>query len=557
MNRTWKFAFLWSIGAATLLPTRLWSQETQLVAMSDGVRLSTNVYLPDGKGPWPVELERTPYGKANGDVKNLSASVTADGWVLVIQDTRGRGASEGANVPFEADGWGVKHDGADTIRWIAGQPWCDGHVVTCGASALGIAQLMLAGTGVRPLSAQYIQVAGSSSYAGIYRQGVFRKAMIEGWIQRFKFDPSTLRVWTSHPGYDDYWMQRDLARRYPFADSPAVHEGGWFDIFTQGTLDSFEGYNEDGGPHARGRQRLIMGPWTHMIGSDHAGQLTFPNANAIPAAVGKPLAWFDYTVKGANGGIGNESPVTYYVMGDTTDPRAPGNFWRSAERWPRPEARPTPLFLHADHSAGFAPSSGDAATLPWTSDPDHPVPTIGGPQLPGSVVAPGPMDQAEVEARPDVLVFTSDPLPEPMEVTGRIAAKIWISSDAPDTDVIVRLCIVGANGKSYNLAEGAIRARYWRSLREEHLLEPGKIYPLEIDLWSTSVVFNRGNRIRVDVASTSAPGYEVNPDNGLPLRVPGASRLARNLIHLGPAYPSQIVLPVAPYLAPGAGRPNR
>jgi len=519
--------------------------------MSDGVRLSTDTYLPEGNGPWPVALIRTPYGKDK--VYEISPERwTKDGWVLVVQDTRGRGASEGANLAFEADGWAANHDGSDTIKWIAAQPWFDGHIVTFGASALGIAQLLTVGTGVGPVAAQYIQIATPSLYSGIFRQGVFRKTLVEDWLRISEYDPTTLKQWTSHPSYDGFWALRDLTPHYNLADAPSVHEGGWFDIFTQATIDTFEGFNEHGGPHARGTQHLIMGPWTHSIQNDQAGQLTFPGASVCPCGAGHPLAWFDHIVKGTHKGMGTELPVTYYVMGDTTDKQAPGNFWRESDRWPRPDAVPMPLFLNADHTAGFSAPPATDASLAWDSDPSHPVPTVGGPELPGTSLAAGPMDQEKVEGRPDVLVFTSEPLPSPLEVTGRLTANLWVSSDAPDTDFIVRLCIVGADGKSYNLAEGAIRARYWQSLSEEHLLEHGKVYALKIDLWSTSIVFNRGNRIRVQIASTSAPGYEVNPNNGLPLKAAGESRIAHNVIHLSAGYPSQLVLPVAPFLPPAS-----
>jgi putative CocE/NonD family hydrolase len=180
------------------------------------------------------------------------------------------------------------------------------------------------------------------------------------------------------------------------------------------------------------------------------------------------------------------------------------------------------------------------------------VPSVGGPELSATGLAAGPMDQAAVETRPDVLVFTTDPFPAPLEIDGRITARLWIGSDAPDTDIVVRMCLIGANGRSYNIAEGAIRARFWRSLREEHLLEKGKVYPVSVDLWSTSIIFNRGNRIRVDVASSSYPAYEVNPNNGLPLGVPGPSRVAHNRVFLSRAFPSELVLPVAPFRDDGA-----
>ena len=518
-------------------------KRTQLVPMSDGIRLETDLYLPDGPGPWPVLLMRTPYPKAAPNFANDGQNYTKKGWVFIAQDTRGRFNSEGANFAFEADGWAANHDGTDTVAWIAAQPWCNGKIATGGASALGITQLFLAGAGSPPLATQHITVGTPSLYDAAYRQGVFRRATMEDWVKASGFDPGTLRLWTSHSAYDDFWAKRNLEGRYHLVDVPALHYGGWFDIFAQGTLNAFTGYNEQGGPRARGHQRLLMGPWTHATGQEKAGQLTFPLANKAPTRARHLSAWINQTVLGADEGIAAEPPVIYYVMGDTTDPKAPGNFWRKTDRWPRADATPTAFYLQANHVLGRDIPAGDGS-LAYDYNPADPAPTVGGPWL---TLPPGPMDQAKVEARPDVLIFTTEPLAAPMEVTGRITARLWISSDAPDTDFFVRLCIIGADQKSYNIAEGAIRARFWKTLREENLLKPGEVYPLEIDLWSTSIVFNQGNRLRVQVTSSSAPGHEVNPNTGAALKAPTEPRTAHNTIHLSAQYPSQILLPVAPY----------
>lgn len=534
-----------ALAAALVLtnPAAALVKETRLVEMTDGVRLATDIYRPDGAGPWPVLLMRTVYSRNAPNVARDAEGRTKDGWVLVVQDTRGRFDSEGANHAFEADGWAAHHDGADTLAWIGRQPWSNGQVATGGASALGITQLLLAGSGVQPIATQHIVVATPSLYDAAYRQGVFRRATIEDWLKASAFGPEMLRLWTAHSRYDSYWERRNLDGRYEQIRTPALHYGGWFDIFAQGTLDSFRGYNEQGGRGAKGKQHLLMGPWTHGVGGAKAGELVFPGANKAPTKARHLGDWINHAVKGAANGIASEPSVIYYVMGDTSDPQAPGNFWRGTDRWPRPDAQPTPFFFHPDHSLSAQAPAADGK-LTYVHDPANPVPTVGGPWL---TIPAGPMNQAAIETRSDVLVFTSEPLPAPMEITGRISARLWISSDAPDTDFFVRLCIVGADGRSYNLAEGAVRARFWKSLREENLLQPGQVYPLTIDLWSTSVVFNTGNRLRVQVASSSAPGYEVNPNNGLPLKAPGEPRPARNTLHLGPEHPSQVILPVAPF----------
>jgi putative CocE/NonD family hydrolase len=228
-------------------------------------------------------------------------------------------------------------------------------------------------------------------------------------------------------------------------------------------------------------------------------------------------------------------------MGDVSDPQAPGNVWRTAAQWPPVPTTATPWYLHADHA--LAPARpGRAAPLSYLSDPANPVPSVGGLQL---TIPAGGMDQRKIESRPDVLVFTSAPLDQPIEVTGRVRVKLWITSDAPDTDFVARLCDVYPDGRSFNVCEGQLRARFRKGFDAEHFLKPGEVYPLEIDLWSTSIIFNRGHCLRVHVASTSAPGYDPNPQTGDPFRSRDYRRGARNVVYVDRDRPSHIVLPVA------------
>src|SRR5579859_5920614 len=225
-------------GQAAQAPAR----QTALVPMRDGVRLATDFYVPEGKGPFPVILLRTPYDK-NGGV-GIGADGVRHGYAIVIQDTRGRGASGGENLPFEGDGWWAGHeDGYDTLEWIAKQPWCNGKIGTDGGSALGITQIGLAGTASPYLTAQHILVAPPDMYHyGVFPGGVFKKAMIEDWLRATKHSPDSLAFWTKHADFDAFWAQRDLSARWNRANAPAVHLGGWYDIFAQGTIDAFVGY---------------------------------------------------------------------------------------------------------------------------------------------------------------------------------------------------------------------------------------------------------------------------------------------------------------------------
>lgn len=523
------------IGSAWLRAQQSGEKQTFMVPMRDGVRLATDVYLPEGKGPFPVILIRTPYNK-NG-LAGIGVEGKKKGYAVVIQDTRGRFASEGANLPFETDA----RDGYDTVEWLVKQPWCNGKIGTWGGSALGITQLLLAGTGTNRVSAQHITVGAPSMYFdGVYPGGEFRKSMIEDWLRITQFNPNALKIWRSHPNFDVYWQEMDITDKYPKVDCPAVHIGGWFDIFAQGTINAFLGYQTKGGPKARGKQKLFIGPWTHGVFQDKAGELTFPNAKNPPTHYHDAWQWFDHYLKGVDNGVDKEPAVTYYVMGDVSDPNAPGNEWRTAETWPPVKADFTPLYLHPDKTLSWdKPQTG--GELSYVYDPRDPVPTVGGYQL---TIPAGPMDQRKIEGRNDVLVFTSKPLKEPLEITGRVRVILYASSDAPDTDFLARLCDVYPDGRSYNICEGIIRACFREGFTQPKWLQKGKVYRFEIDLWSTSIIFNKGHRIRLHITSSSFPGWEANPNTGKLIYDPKETRIAHNTIYMDAKHSSYVLLPV-------------
>lgn len=517
-----------------------WAEHrTYRVRMRDGVHLATDVYLPEGTPPFPVILIRTPYNK--DALQGLGAEGVKRGYAVVIQDTRGRFASEGENLPFEGDGWWENRaDGVDTVEWILQQRWCNGRIGTWGGSALGINQIFLACAGEQRIVCQHITVGEPNLYRALYPGGVFKKALVEEWLKATQHAPEALTLWTRHATYDAFWQTRDATRRFERVNVPAVHIGGYYDIFAQGTLDAFVGYQTRGGSRARGQQKLLMGPWAHGVLQRRVGELEFPNAEKPPCTFHDAWRWFDAHLKGVRNGTQGEPNVVYYVMGDCSDPRAPGNEWRTAHHWPPVPTRPTPLYLYADGTARWRPPQGQR-TLSARYDPRNPVPTVGGREL---NLPAGPRDQRKIEARPDVLVFTTDPLPAPVEITGRVCAVLWVESDAPDTDFFVRLCDVYPDGRSFNLCEGALRARFRESLSREVWMRSGRIYRLQIDLWSVSVIVNRGHRLRVHITFSSAPGYDPNPNTATPFRQGVASRPAVNTVHLSARYPSHLILPV-------------
>jgi len=511
-------------------------KSTHMVAMSDGVKLATDVYTPRGKGPFPVILTRTPYNKSR---QRWGRAVAMAGYVVVAQDMRGRFASQGENIPFVGCGWGKYRDGAETVAWIMKQSWCNGKIGTMGASAGGITQNLLACTTPTGLRSQYIQVAaGSLFHHATYVGGALRASQVLGWLKSNRFDPKAAKLMREHTLYDDYWREFDSIAGQAVINVPAVHVGGWFDTFCQGTIDSFVSRQYHGAKGAKGTQKLVMGPWAHGIGRP-AGRMPFPNAR--PPAKYSAIAWFAHTLQGKANGIKNLSPIAYYVMGDVSDKKAPGNEWRYADRWPI-SATQTPYYIHNAKTLSKArPKVPSPACRTFTFDPADPCPTRGGRNL---NLPSGPLDQTKVEARSDVLNFTSKALEKPLEVTGRVTAKIYLSSTATDTDISVRLCDVYPSGKSYLMAEGMLRCRKRVSMSKDVPLTPGKIYEVSVDCWSTSIVFNTGHRIRVSITSSNYPRFDRNPGTGKPWTNGCKFVKQTNRIYCDAKHPSRIILPI-------------
>ncbi len=516
----------------------VFAADTFMVPMRDGVKLGTDVFLPEGKGPWPVILLRFPYNKA------LAAGIGPDaarrGYVFVAQDTRGRFSSEGANLPFDADGQADNQwDGFDTAEWITAQPWCNGRIGTWGASAGAVTQYFLAGTGHSAITSQHLIVGTPSLFReGIYRGGIFRKAMVEDWLKGTKYEPRALDLWTQNYPYSKYWTDREIVQHYGKVNAAGMHIGGWYDIFAQATLDAFQGYQNEGGPRAKGRQKLVMGPWTHGVLQKKAGDLQFPEGDKPTGEMHDPWKWFDATLRNEADGIPDGPAVIYYTMG-AAEPDSPGNVWRTAGQWPPVPTTPTALYLRADRTASLS-SGGAVSELSYSSDPENPVPSVGGYEL---TIPAGPKDQQAIENRSDLLVFTTDELEQPLEITGNAIANLKVKTSTPDADVIVRLCDVYPDGRSYNICEGALRLRFREGLDREVLMPANEFVSASVSLWPTSMIFNKGHRIRVHIASSSFPALEPNRQNG---QAPRAGDFGKSdLTFAVGSEQSHLVLPVA------------
>jgi predicted acyl esterase len=510
---------------------------TVMVPMHDGVHLATDVYRPAGDvKPLPVIFSRGPYGKDGA--ASAAKSACKRGYAFVSQDMRGRFKSEGKDwVVFHNEGWGERRDGQESLEWIAKQPWCNGSIGTTGGSALGITQTMMAPKAPACLKAQHILVAFDDMYSqGSYQGGVWRTSLIENWIAAARLDSKNIAIPVKHPRYDAFWAEvnpRALADR---VNAPAIFWGGWYDIFEQGTLDSFVTIHNHGGPLARGKCRLVIGPYAHGTFEG----LKYPaNSRKQPKAADADR-FFDHYLKGVANGVEQDKAVNYYVMGDPTDPHAPGNVWRTGDNWP-PASRATAFYFHKDGRLSAERPTGPDDQRSYKYDPQKPVPTLGGQNLFGPK---GPADLRSIESRPDVLVFSTDVLKEPVEATGHIQADLAISSDCSDTDFAVLLSDVYPDGRSMLVTDGILRARFRKSFEKEEFLKPGDTYDLTVDMWSTSLVFNKGHKIRVLVTSSNAPRFDPNPNTGHEFRADKETRVANNTIHLSATHASKLVLPV-------------
>jgi hypothetical protein len=515
-----------------------------MVAMRDGVKLATNVYLPAGEGPWPAIVTRTPYGK-DGRFGAGAQRYTGAGYAYVAQDTRGKFRSEGVYRPFETD----REDGYDTIEWIAAQEWSNGKVGITGASAMGITGNYAAAANPPHLVAAYVVVAPHSMLnESTFIGGIFKEADVGNWMRRQGAgDQVAERKRTVL--LDAYWRGRDLPFLLDAIDIPIFNVGGWYDLFSNGNVSNFVYLQERGGKGARGNQKLLMGPFGH---GQLQGDISYPDGGGLMTAFGDAeLRWFEHWLKGVDNGIMDEPAVTYYQMAAARKASpSPKNGYRTLDAWPPPGETVTFYLTASKTLATELPPANDATTT-YTFDPADPVPTVGGANL---TLPIGPLDQREIGERADYLRFETAPLAEDVTVAGRVIVELWVSTDAPDTDFLVKLVDVYPDGYEALLLDGGLRARYRNGRRAEDvaMMEAGKPEKLTIDLWSTANVFEQGHKIALHVTSSNFPRFEVNPNTG---HAPGTEepdpRAARNAIHHDGAHPSALLLPVL--AADGAG----
>ena len=514
-----------------------------LVPMTDGTKLATDVYFPEPNGgPWPAVLVRSTYGRVGGPL----ADILKQGYAVVPQDVRGMGESEGEQYVFNADGWreGLT-DGVDTVAWVHEQPWCDGNVGMWGGSALGITQMLLAPV-TRGVAAQYIEIAPSNLYEDmVYQGGVLRKSLLVGWLPQIG-QMHVLDIYKNHPTYDEFWEYYNVEARAGNITAPAMFVGGWFDIFQQGTIDAFVTRELNGGPGAKGNNYLIMKPSCHLetTSDDYSLNENRWSLN-VPEAL---MAFYARYLKGDGEALREFAKVHYYVMGADTE-GAPGNEWRQADAWPPFETMPTPYYLQNNGVLATEPSSEAGASTGFTFDPNNPFPTHGGANL---VIPAGPRDQRAVtEGRKDFLQFAGAPLDEPMEITGRVTVKLFVSSEAPDTDFTAKLLDIYPEGDDRQIlildSIRRVKTRLGYDQVAPLLNGPDDVVEVEIDLQSISWIFDKDHRIGLHVSSSNYPRFEVNPNEGADFPADGAEmRAVHNVVHMDENHMSCLILPVRP-----------
>lgn len=536
-----------------------------MVTMRDGTKLAADVYLPsaDGVNPkpgrYPALLMRTPYGKASSLLRTPPESTVASlgslrpsvanghGYVVVIQDVRGTSGSEGIFEPMLNEG----ADGVDTVRWLNSQPWSDGRVGTYGGSYLGGVQMLLAAEQPAGLVTAFSQVPATDQFTNewVYMDGVFalsgavwtplmlnaqvtrgskeaRESLKSDYLALGSKDGATLppegldkmlatlplvempvvrrapwwSKWLQNRDNPAYFKNNEMSDRFAKIDIPIMHLGGWYDHFQRNTYSGFKGVSTKGKTaFTRDNQRLIIGPWSH-------GSCIGCSANSAVNAEDLQLAWMDQWFKGIHNAFFDHR-VVIYVMGE--------NRWRAEQNWPLPGTQRTRYFLHSQGAANSATGDGTLSTMRPTSepidrytyDPHNPAPTLGGPGLAGSRAVQNP-----AERRPDVLVYTTPPLDDEVEVTGEISATLYAASSAEDTDWWMKLVDVDESGEARILAQGVARARYRKSRVDPQPLVPGKVEKYELNMWATSNVFKKGHRIRIDISSSNFPYADRNPN---------------------------------------------
>jgi uncharacterized protein len=561
------------------------------VPMRDGVSLRADVYWPDAPGTFPVLMTRTPYNKDGGENMDVGLRGAQRGFVMVNMDVRGRFGSPGEWYPF-------KHeiaDGYDSVEWAAKLPNSNGKVGMWGGSYDGATQFLAALANPPHLGGIFPMCTASNYYKDwAYQNGALQQYFAQSWATQLAADQidhqiaaqtnpmqflATLPLldytpldvppseghqglltldpwyldWLEHSQYGDYWKQWAIDEDYSRIKVPVYQMGGWYDLFLYGTLANYAGVRDHGGTdEARKGNRLLIIPGGHAGWGGNVGAVNFAPEGYVDY-YGVMMDWYDAILRGTDNGMLEQKPVRYFVMGKNT--------WADADSWPPAGARQTGYYLQSDGHANSSEGDGTLSTAAKTAsgaadqfveDPLNPVPTRGG-QLccDARHLTVGVQDQAPDEARSDVLVYSTPPLAQDLNVTGPVSVQLYVSSSAVDTDFVAMLTDVAPDGVAHNIADGIVRMRYRDTLERQDFLEPGKIYKITIDLWATSNVFLAGHKLRLDIAGSNFPRFDRNFNTEATPETGDKGVSATNRVYHDAAHPSALILPV---MGAGAGQ---
>jgi putative CocE/NonD family hydrolase len=532
------------------------------IPMRDGVRLAATLSHPTGPGPHPTVMVRLPLSqnRLHQAFSGLLRTFWGQrGYHVVIAPVRGRPPSGGRYAPFVTE----REDGLDTLAWLARQPWYDGRLAMWGGSSFGYTQWVV-GDQAPPAgpSALCIQLCSTSQHAMFHPGGAFSLQTALYWARtdrggedvfptQTELEPG-LEAWPvldaddrsggAAAGYDEwagrrepdaYWRALDGTDRPERLQAPALLMAGWYDPYLPSQLDDFLRIHASASAHVATNSRLIIGPWTHgrevtLPGGYHPGDYRL-------ATMAHSLPFYDRLLRPAGVPVPEAGPkVWLYVMG--------ANRWRAEEAWPLARARRTPLYLRAEGPANSAAgrgrlsweAPGDEGPDTYAYDPRDPVPSRGGAML-GLAGVNGVRTQNDIEGRRDVLVYATDVLREPLEVTGLVEADLWVETTAPATDFTTKLVVVLANGEACNVSEGIVRRGYAGA---------GGPTRITVRMWPTSFVFQPGQRLLLEVSSSSFPRYDRHPNTTDPVATATRTSIAVQRVHHAAGQPSALWLPV-------------
>jgi uncharacterized protein len=535
--------------------------------MRDGVKLATDLYFPQGiEGRLPAIMIRTPY---NRKVRTEAARMFAgQGYVVAVQDARGKFDSEGHFTVAAND----TNDGSDTLDWMAAQPWSTGKIGTYGCSYLGSIQIELAKVRNPHHTAMIPQAAGGAyRFDDVLEGGAINLADNAPWflkwgskvepapeppkvdvkemlltlpiiemLKRVGAPPTDYEDFLTHVPGDPWWDSFGYVDRRHRFNTPSLQICSWYDTVVSEAFYLAQLMRKNGeSARARNNQFLVIAPTTHcsfdsateqtVVGKRELGDAQFDYNNLY-------LRWYDYWLKDQKNGVLSMPRIQIYVMGS--------NRWRSENEWPLARTKFTKYFLHSKGVAQGREGDGVLSTVApveeradrFSYDPKNPVPSL----------RAGAQDQAEVEKRSDVLVYTTPPLKTGVEVTGPLEVVLFVGSSARDTDFTARLVDVYPNGVAYNLQEGILRARYREGFKKKVWMKHGEVYPLRIDLHATSNYFPPGHRIRLQISSSNFPRFDRNLNTGGNNYDETESIIAESMVHHSKGRASYVMLPVIP-----------